>query len=159
MKHIKTINELFDNEGIEYNLVSATNNFVTYQFESDNKSFKCIFTNCEKDVWERDYSEDYNHREQININPYKIISTITNITIDFINSHKPKFIIINHLPMIGEKLLKNDKNKRAKVNYNFLSKNLPINYKLYYYNKGNNTYCIIYNDSFDISNFKSGEYT
>lgn len=153
MKYLKRINELFDTSHLEYKLVSKSENYYTYEFDIEDREIICEFKNCDKGIWERVYSVNGRFNVLIN-NPFKVVSTITEITMDFIRKENPEAIVIIHIPIDGEIIKGREKNKRARINYKFLSKSLPSEYQLYYFNDGNKTYCAIHKDSFDTALFK-----
>lgn len=153
MKHLKRINELFDSSSLEYKLALEKDDYYVYEFEIDDYMVECDFSNLSEEIWEREYNINGRYDLQVN-NPYKIVSTVTDITINFINLVKPDAILIKHLPMDVENVKDGKKNKRATINYQYLSKRLPKEYKLHYENEGRKTYCVIYNNNFDISKFK-----
>jgi len=115
-------------------------NIITYNFKTDDDyNFSVDFILDGNDIWNRHFStfekqfDDINSQER-----FKILNTITKITLDFIEKYNPKKIKIYHVRSKSE-FANNpyDENKRTRVNKYFLEKVLPSNYKIKTF--GNNT--------------------
>lgn len=155
MKYLK-LYELFSDKHIPFTLTGISDNFCKYSFVADDDKYDCIFS-FSKTVryWERFYynssRSDSMPYDEVNKNPYNIVSTITNITIDFLNRFNPNILTIDHIYMDNEKFQKEKLNKRANINYQYL-KNYLTGYKIDYYNIFGSTICLIYKEGFDYTN-------
>jgi hypothetical protein len=117
---------------------------TTYLINIDGEKFKVAFhpqwddddPDCEMsddyNTYERQYyyreSNGFNpFKENIGIDPRKVVIGVTRATIDFLERNKPRKLFIENLDMIGEegKRLPNSFNKRNKINYYYLEKMLP----------------------------------
>jgi hypothetical protein len=118
-------------------------NFIDYKFTNkNNNKFKVSFnrynnsTDESGDFYEREYINDNNNKPKFGLikdnDPFNILRTVTNITIDFIKEYEPNKIVIHHVSTNDE--IKSglnttvDTNKRAKINKRFLENSLPDNY-------------------------------
>lgn len=148
MKYIKYFKEelTLELEPIEFTK-KANDSDIRYYFNCLGYDWHVIFSFSEKsNRWTRDYDVDKKHYHshtseyindymafmQVSKSPIKIISAVTWITLEFIREYNPECISIFHINMKNEKCLLGQKNKRAKLNYLFLSKYLS-GYSFNYY--------------------------
>lgn len=144
MKYLRRFNEelTMDLIPIEYEK-NVNGNDVKYSFSCEGFSWSIIFDYSEKTkIWSRNYDVDKRHYVaagigdyefiQVSKNPLKIISAVTYITKKFIEEYSPECLNIFHINMKGEKSKIGKLNKRAKLNYSFLSKHIN-GYEFTYY--------------------------
>jgi hypothetical protein len=108
-------------------------NMWSYNFKTnDDFNFSVDFIHDEDDSWSRHFRTKEKMFDELNTKEkFKILNTITKITLDFIDTIKPKKIKIYHVRSRKEFVNHpNDENKRLRVNKYFLSKVLPNNYKI-----------------------------
>jgi len=119
---------------------------IGYKFQDKSgANYLVKFTRFPDDVWEREYTADGKYDETGTGDVYKVLSTITKITIDFINEFNPILIRIPHINTQKEvsatfkalktssateiiDRIKNSTNKRARLNSIYLKGNLPQGY-------------------------------
>lgn len=135
----------FNFEGFDWHVIFnhiGKSNKWTRDYDVDSKNYKSSF----------DYSSGF---IQVGKNALKIISIISYITKKFIEEYSPECITIWHMNMKGEKCLISNMNKRSKINFNFLSKNITGYTFNYYsgigYNKesSNSTFAVICKKGFE----------
>jgi hypothetical protein len=152
-KKVKKLNEnfsLIETSKFKLNGICYQINF--YKIKFNNISF-----------YERSYGsilDDEFLDDQLNLSYVqllKLLTKITQLTINFINNYKPDILKIGHKNMDNENEVDDDKlNKRAKLNYRFLKESIPNNYNIEYYSNNNfysdaATTCFIYKKGIDIS--------
>lgn len=119
---------------------------IGYRFTDKNGAKYLVkFTRFPDEEWEREYTADGKYEETGTGDVYKVLSTVTKITLDFIYNFTPALIKIPHINTQKEvdvtfKMLKTSKaediinniknstNKRARLNRVYLEKNLPSGY-------------------------------
>ena len=135
MKYIKAFNEelSLDLMPIEFTK-SVTGDEVRYRFHCEDFDWYVLFTwSSKSEKWSRDYDVERKHYVAANVssygdfmevkkNPLKIASAVTYITQKFIEEYSPECIYIIHINMKRETCSITSMNKRAKLNYAFLSK-------------------------------------
>ena len=146
MKYLK----YFENQ-FEYNLVTDKPNEKVYDTIIDGIDYYSKYYLYKNNVWVHDYNYSSNHEinKHRRKNPDNIISTITDITHDFIRKVNPNAIIIHHIPMRRETEETKKLNYRALLNYQYL-KHIP-GYELIYYNMigyKSNTICYMVKPEF-----------
>jgi hypothetical protein len=125
--------EHFTEKEVDFKLVINKPDNKIYNLAIDDIIYYVEFSLYEKNIWLREYDTKKGELEQVNKNPFNIVSGITQVTKDFIKNNNPNAIFIQHIPMNNENQYKPQLNKRAKINYNYL-KNIS-GYKLEYYNQ------------------------
>ena len=97
----------------------------TYTVDMVGKPFYVSFVKAHsfEGVWLREYDTASGELEQINSGkPREIIGCVTAITRDFISRLSPTAILILHIPMDNEHGESDYPNKRARINYSYLSR-------------------------------------
>ncbi len=161
MIYLKKFEELVtNNRNIDFTRISDDR----YEFTTDDLTYVVDFTNAfineYKSCWSRQYDIKGNKEigyHQSNRNPYKIISTVTEITKDFLEEKDVEVLMILHVLMEREVCSIDKLNKRAKINYQYL-KSID-NYQLRYFNlpssihqnESVSTNCIMFKSGVDIS--------
>lgn len=120
---------------------------VGYFFDTDSGvKYIVKFHRYPNEEWERGFTADGKYGETGDKDVYRVMSTITQITLDFIDSYEPNMIEIPHIDTQKEikttidqiraksakdviKLKMEIPNKRAKLNRIYLERNLPQGYK------------------------------
>ena len=158
MIFIKSINELFDSESYDFELVKSADKYWKYLFKTDKHEYMVEFKYGEFG-WEachstlRGYSSVYQHFYLAYDNTLKVTKTIITVLQDFLDKKDPKSVFIAYIPTIDDKSKKsaelggkyvdvayNTMNKRARLQ-SFYLKNLQ-NYKIKYYYKISNSYLV-----------------
>lgn len=96
----------------------------TYTVDMVGKPFYVSFVKSASfvGVWLREYDTASGELEQLNSGkPKEIISCVTAITKDFIERFNPNNVLILHIPMDNEQGDSPYPNKRARINYRYLS--------------------------------------
>lgn len=119
---------------------------VSYFFTADKGSKYVVkFQRFPDNEWEREFTADGKYMETSEGDVYKVMSTVTQITLDFIDQYEPMLIEIPHVDTKKEVqktfsdlkantamsiIDKKNKtsNKRARLNQIYLSNNLPDGY-------------------------------
>lgn len=119
---------------------------VGYFFDTDKGNKYIVkFNRYPNEEWERNFTANGKYGETGDNETYRVMATITQITIDFINSYEPNLIVIPHIDTQKEikttidqirtksakeviKLKMDIPNKRAKLNKIYLERNLPQGY-------------------------------
>ena len=119
---------------------------VGYFFKNDNGSNYIVkFNRFPNEEWERGFTADGKYLETKEGDVYRVMTTVTQITLDFIDSYEPNVLEIPHVDTQKEikdtfKQLKTTpatdiikqksetSNKRAKLNRIYLEQNLPQGY-------------------------------
>jgi len=135
----------------DYSKINTTNKeTITYRFVGEDNIFFVKFKLMSIDKMGESFEREYyvageKYMSELNSpNPYKILSTVTKITVDFINEYKPGEVFISHINTNKESMNKfsiqsflnvnkinyDEPNKRARVNRIYLTKNLPNDYKI-----------------------------
>ncbi len=134
-----------------------------YEFTTDELTyivdFIPSFIKQYKSCWSRQYDLKTNREiefHQSNKNPYNILSTVTEITENFLKEKNVEVLIITHTLMNSEECPIDKLNKRARVNYQYL-KSID-GYQIRYFNQelfsGNgsvSTNCIMFKPGIDIN--------
>ena len=119
---------------------------VAYFFTSDKHSHYIIkFDRFPDGEWERNFTADGKYMQTDEGDVYRVMATITEITLDFIDQYEPNKVEISHIDTEKEMRgtvndIKNQSvldfinnkskisNKRAKLNQIYLSNNIPTGY-------------------------------
>jgi hypothetical protein len=125
--------EHFTEKEVEIKLVINKLDNKIYNLVIDDIIYYVEFSLYENNIWLREYDTKKGELEQVNKNPFNIVSGITQVTKDFIKNNNPNALFIPHIPMNNENQYKPQLNKRAKINYNYLKG--IVGYKLEYYNE------------------------
>lgn len=139
MKYLFSFNEKY---GYKEEKLGYENNphCINYYFTNkDGINFKVSFNRTMNGHFEREYFTT-NQKEKygdLNTNDiYSIMSSVTQITIDFIKKYSPKLIIIYHIPSKKERedrklnpATLETPTKRALLNKRFLENKMPDGYK------------------------------
>jgi hypothetical protein len=138
MKYIK----LF--ETVEYSIRSEGDKHITYEFEIDGYNFVCHFDlNRSPNIWRRNYRTKEKGQDLVNINAFKIMSTLSDITAGFLEKFKPNGLTINHLTTDDEiRGSSYSLNRRASMNYRSLKNKISNDYDIEYYS-GFDVLCFI----------------
>jgi hypothetical protein len=105
---------------------------VGYFFTNDKGSKYIVkFERFPDDEWERSFTADGKYLETEENDVYRVMSTVTEITLDFIDQYEPLSLDIPHIGTKKE-VKTSDKsktpNKRARLNQIYLGNNLPGGY-------------------------------
>ena len=119
---------------------------VGYFFKNDRGSNYIVkFNRFANEEWERSFTADGKYMETGEGDVYRVMATVTQITMDFIENYEPNLIEIPHVDTKKEvedtfrqlkiskatdiiKMKSQLSNKRAKLNRIYLEKNLPQGY-------------------------------
>jgi hypothetical protein len=162
MKYLKSFFEELDlsNRNITFDKIKED----SYEFTTDELTYKVdfipSFTKEYKSCWSRQYDLKANREigfHQSNKNPFKILSTVTEITKDFLKEKDVEVLIIMHTLMENENCPIDKLNKRAKINYQYLK--AIDEYQIKYFNqpfflsgdKSVCTNCIMFKKEIDIN--------
>lgn len=136
----------------------------SYEFTTDELTYRVDFIPSfikeYKSCWSRQYDLKTNREigfHQSNKNPYNILSTVTEITENFLEEKNVEVLIIMHALMENEVCSIDKLNKRAKINYQYL-KSID-GYQFRYFNlpffkgweKSVSTNCIMFKPEVDIN--------
>lgn len=149
MNYLKTFNEInelvttlntYSWQKEEEKLNDRTILSVLYTFTTDNnENYEVLFRNYssisygakEKPYkWYRNFftkEKSYSMTDTHDV--YKVLSTISKITADFLNNYDVDILTIEHIPTNREDINRNISNKRARVNKLFLQKYIPNEYE------------------------------
>ena len=125
MKYLKSFFEELDlsNRNITFDKIKEG----SYEFTTDDLTYRVDFipylTEEYKSCWARQYDLKTNKEigfYQSNKNPFKILSTVTEITKDFLEEKDVEVLIIMHALMENEVCPIDKLNKRARINYQYL---------------------------------------
>lgn len=159
MRHLKYFEEIeLTNRKNPFNKISDN----SYEFTTDELTYKVdfiqSFTKEYKSCWSRQYDLKTNREigfHQSNKNPYNILSTVTEITENFLKEKNVEVLIIMHTLMESENCPIDKLNKRSRINYQYL-KSID-GYQIRYFNQplysgGGSvcTNCIIFKTGIDI---------
>lgn len=116
-----------------------------------NYNFECIFSK-KYYYWVRNYGSLEKGQSILkNSNAATIINTLSEITLEFIETYKPNVLSINHLS--DQKDPKTGLNRRAAANYRFLKNKIPNDYDINYYRIGDysgaDVMCVIKRKDYD----------
>jgi hypothetical protein len=115
--------------------VDAGEDYVSYNFKSDKTDtiYKVSFSR-HNNTWERGYCR--NEIPKPAAEPFKIIATVTAITLDFIEVYKPILLRIRHGRDTPRRLRTTyntrpppEQSRRAKLNREYLMQNIPPGYR------------------------------
>lgn len=149
MKYLKSFNE-----SVDYSIVENKPGYIQYNFEIENYHFECGFnmriSMDDGDLWVRNYKTVEKNNKILNLNPFKILSTLANITKDFLIKINPALLHIEHINTKEEDdyYMGKSLNKRANANYRYLKNIIPDDYTIEYYGVGN-TVCYIKKKGFE----------
>lgn len=159
MRYLKYFEEIeLTNRNKSFNKISDN----SYEFTTDELTYKVdfipSFTKKYKSCWSRQYDLKTNREigfHQSNKNPYNILSTVTEITKDFLKEKDVEVLIIMHTLMENENCPIDKLNKRAKINYQYLK--AIDEYQIKYFNQASYsgsvsvcTNCIMFKSGVDI---------
>ncbi len=128
MKYLKSFFEELNlsNRNITFDKIKED----SYEFITDDLTYRVdfkplhpSFTKLYKSCWSRQYDLKTNKEigfHQSNKNPFKILSTVTEITKNFLEEKDVEVLIIMHTLMKDEVCTIDKLNKRAKINYQYL---------------------------------------
>jgi len=113
--------------------------YVSYNFKSDKTGaiYRVSFRGSHNE-WERGYDQDNRHEvPKPAAEPFKIVATVTAITLDFIEVYKPIMLRIQHARDTPRRLRGKttynsgpppEQSRRAKLNREYLMQNIPPGY-------------------------------
>ena len=172
MKFIKSINELFDSEPYQLELVEQSNEYWKYSFKTEKYEYIVEFKYGELG-WDAQHSQsNYSgflsaHYELTYDNVLKVTQTVITALKDFLDKKKPETVVLEYIPTKDDRSKKvvnnkymdipyNPMNKRSRLQQSYL-KNLD-GYKIKYYYRESGSYLIktiglVYRNDIDIAFF------
>lgn len=107
---------------------------VIYEFKTEaNLKYRVEFEMIKNNTWDRFFTANNSYRETNKGDVYKIIATITKITLEFLQFYKPETVILTHKTSskeVGRGIEDGEENARAKLNRIFLTKNMIPEYTI-----------------------------